>query len=76
MDCRDPAPDPRAAVEASYRHFGWTMDDGSGPASDRPLRPPRAFRSKHRYTLEEFGLSKQWIQEELDPLMDYHALER
>ena len=28
------------------------------------------------YTLEEFGLSKEWIQEELGPLLDHYSLTR
>ena len=28
------------------------------------------YKSKHAYTLEEFGLSKEWINEELGPLLD------
>ena len=31
---------------------------------------------KHEYTLEEFGLSKAWIQQELGPLLDHYGLPR
>ena len=34
----------------------------------------RQFTSKHKYSLEEFGLTKAWIQAELGPLLDYYAL--
>ena len=36
----------------------------------------RKFESKHEYTLEEFGLSKEWIQQELSPLFDYYELQK
>jgi len=36
----------------------------------------RGFASKHEYSLEEFGLSKAWIQAELGPLLDYYQLPR
>ena len=36
----------------------------------------REFQSQHHYTLEEFGLSKEWIQEELGPLLDHYSLAR
>jgi len=36
----------------------------------------QGFQSRHHYTLEEFGLSKEWIQEELGPLLDHYSLAR
>ena len=36
----------------------------------------REFKSKHEYTLEEFGMSKEWIQSEVGPLLDYYQLPR
>jgi len=34
------------------------------------------FQSQHDYTLEEFALSKKWIQEELGPLLNHYSLAR
>jgi hypothetical protein len=36
----------------------------------------REFKSKHEYTLEEFGLSRDWIQEELGSVLEHYALPR
>ena len=37
----------------------------------------RGYQNQHHYTLlEEFGLSKEWIQEELGPLLDHYSLAR
>ena len=36
----------------------------------------REFKSKHEYTLEEFGLSKEWIQAELSDMLEHYALPR
>ena len=36
----------------------------------------REFQSQHHYTLEEFGPSKEWIQEELSLLLDHYSLAR
>jgi hypothetical protein len=36
----------------------------------------RGFSSKHEYTLEEFGLSKDWIQAELSDMLEHYALPR
>ena len=69
----------------------FTVISKSSPSSDqtedlvRTLRDdviPKAtkgqgeFQSKHHYTLEEFGLSKEWIQEELGSLLDHYSLPR
>jgi hypothetical protein len=36
----------------------------------------REFKSRHEYTLEEFGLSREWIQQELGAVLDYYGLPR
>jgi len=36
----------------------------------------REFKSKHEYTLEEFGLSRDWIQQELGGLLEHYTLPR
>ena len=33
------------------------------------------FESNHNYSLEEFGLTKQWIRAELGDLLDYYGLD-
>ena len=34
----------------------------------------KGFKSKHDYTLEEFGLSRDWIQSELKDVLDHYSL--
>jgi hypothetical protein len=36
----------------------------------------QSFKSAHEFSLEEFGLSEEWIQEQLGPLLDYYSLAR
>jgi hypothetical protein len=36
----------------------------------------RDFKSKHEYQLEEFGLTKEWIQQELGEVLEHYALPR
>jgi hypothetical protein len=38
-------------------------------------RRQHRFKSKHEYTLEEFGLSAGWIRQELGPLLAAYGLE-
>lgn len=76
IDYRDLVRDPRETVETIYRHFGWSMSDACRARLDEATRRQRDFKSKHDYTLEEFGLSKEWIQQELGELMDFYNVER
>lgn len=77
IDYRDLTRDPKAALERLYAHFGWTMSDAfRARLAAATQRQQREFKSNHEYTLEEFGLSREWIQEELGPLLDHYALER
>jgi len=76
IDYRDLTRDPKAALEKLYAHFGWTMSDAYRARLTAATQGQREFKSKHDYTLEEFGLSKEWIQEELGPLLDHYALPR
>ncbi len=76
IDYRDLTRDPKEALEKLYTHFGWKMSDGFRAKLVEATRQQSGFKSKHQYTLEEFGLSKEWIEEELGPLLDHYALAR
>jgi hypothetical protein len=76
IDYRDLKRDPKAALEALYAHFGWTMSDAFRARLAEATKGQGEFRSQHHYTLEEFGLSKEWIQAELGSLLDYYSLAR
>ena len=76
MDYRDLTRDPRAALETLYRHYGLNMGDAFRARLQTATTKERSFKSAHHYTLEEFGLSKEWIQETLGPLLDHYALKR
>lgn len=76
MDYRDLVRDPGAAIERAYAHFGWRMSDALRARLDEATQRQGEFKSRHEYTLEEFGLSKQWIRDELGEVLDYYELER
>ena len=76
IDYRDLVRDPRGAIEAVYAHFGWTVGPEIRAKLDAATNRQREFKSKHEYTLEEFGLSKEWIQAELGEVLDFYQLER
>ena len=52
------------------------MSDAFRALADAATQRQREFKSKHEYTLEEFGLSKEWIQAELGDMLDHYALPR
>jgi hypothetical protein len=76
IDYRDLTHDPKVVLEKLYEHFGWEMSDTYRTQLSVATQQQRKFESKHEYTLEEFGLSKEWIQQELSPLFDYYELQR
>jgi hypothetical protein len=76
VDYRDLVQNPRKAVEKVYEYFGWQMDPAFHSRLEAATQRQREFKSKHEYSLEEFGLSKEWIQQELGDILDAHGLER
>jgi omega-hydroxy-beta-dihydromenaquinone-9 sulfotransferase len=76
IDYRELTRDPLATLERLYEHFGWTMSPAYREKLARATQRQREFKSKHEYTLEEFGLSKDWIQQELGSVMDFYGLPR
>jgi omega-hydroxy-beta-dihydromenaquinone-9 sulfotransferase len=76
IDYRDLTRDPKLAIEKLYAHFGWSMSDTSREKLAAATRQQREFKSRHEYTLEEFGLSKAWIQDKLGEVLDHYALPR
>lgn len=76
IDYRELVRDPRGTIEKLYAHFGWSISDAFRQRLDEATRTQRQFKSAHQYSLEEFGLSKEWIQQELGELLDFYKLER
>jgi len=76
IDYRDLTQDPKAALEKLYAHFGWAMSEAFRAKLTAATQRQREFKSKHEYTLEEFGLSRDWIQEELGSVLEHYALPR
>lgn len=55
--------DPRAAIERIYAHFGWELSPEFATRLDRELAVARRHHSEHRYSLEEYGLTREQIQQ-------------
>ncbi len=67
---------PAQAVRQIYDHFGFEMNGAFRARLELAVQKERGFNSNHIYTLEEFGLSKEWIQEQLGEVLDAYSLER
>lgn len=76
IDYRDLARDPRATIEKMYAHFGWTVSGEFRAKLTAATQRQGEFKSKHEYTLEEFGLSPEWLREELGEVLDAYGLTR
>jgi len=70
VDYRDLLSDPAATIERIYRDLGWTMSDEFRETLAGEGKRAREHRSRHRYSLEEFGLEKDAIRHELAELFD------
>jgi hypothetical protein len=67
---------PVQTVERIYRHFGLQMNNSFRERLEKATTKSREYRSNHRYSLEEYGLSKEWIRQELGDLIDAYGLEK
>ncbi|HEX2972890.1 MAG TPA: sulfotransferase [Tepidisphaeraceae bacterium] len=76
IDYRNLVRNPCQAIEQVYEHFGFAMSDAFRAQLVAATAKQRQFKSTHEYTLEEFGLSKEWIQQELREVLDAYGLER
>jgi len=68
--------DPAATVARIYGHFGMTMSGAFKERLEAAAAREGRFRSLHEYSLEEFGLSKEWILRELDDVFEAYGLDR
>ena len=69
IDYRDLRASPAKTVESIYMHFGWHMSTEYRAKLVDIENQNKRFESKHKYTLEEFGLSQTSIETELGPLI-------
>jgi hypothetical protein len=76
IDYRDLVRSPGETIEKLYEHFGWPVTEAYRDQLNSATQRQREFKSKHEYSLDEFGLSREWIQQELTEVLDAYGLER
>ncbi|MGB0679809.1 MAG: sulfotransferase family protein [Polyangiales bacterium] len=73
IEFRDFIADPRAAVEGCYDFYGWTLPQDVRARIDKTLEGRDRFKSRQRYTLEDFGLSRAFVAEQLADVFEAHG---
>ena len=68
--------DPFHTVTAIYDHFGIPMTPAFRERLAAARREAQTYRSTHRYSLEEFGLSRAWVHEQLGDVIEEFELRR
>lgn len=62
--------DPQGTVLKIYEHFGWAPDqDFLDKLLKEQVRNGK-YKSRHEYTLEQYGFTKQEVYAQLGPVMD------
>ena len=61
-------------VEKPYRHLGWKIKPELTRAAHASEWTAASFQKETHYSPEGFGLTKQWIEEELGELIDFYKL--
>jgi hypothetical protein len=62
--------DPRRVVEDIYRHFAWDISEAFAERLDAQIAAARGYRPRHEYSLEQFGLTRRIVYDELREFFD------
>ncbi len=67
---RELVSDPGAVVESLYRWMGLEMSDAYRDKLKAFTNRQRKYKSKHSYSLEQFGLTEEWIREQIPEVFE------
>ncbi|NDD56339.1 MAG: sulfotransferase [Verrucomicrobia bacterium] len=56
-------------IRSIYRHFRIPLSPKASAQITRAAKKSLEYKSSHRYSLREFGLSADWLRHELGPMM-------
>lgn len=68
--------EPKNTVLKIYAHFGWEASEKFTQALSLEKKRSVSYHSTHEYSLEEFGLSKEYIYNELGDIMDEFGFDK
>ena len=67
--------DPRAVVQQLYDWMGLDVSDEYRAKLDEFTQRQRKYKSKHSYSLEQFGLTEDWIREQIPEVFEAFGFE-
>lgn len=76
MPYRDLVSDPVRAVESIYSKFGYELGDSYRQRLERAVGERKKHKSQHHYSLAEFGLTEDYVYDQLRPCFDAYGFER
>ena len=68
--------DPVARIVEIYQRFDLTMTPVLAENLRQDVEQQRKFKSDHQYSLEQFGLTREYVYRELAELFDYYGFAR
>lgn len=68
--------DPQQTVQKIYKHFGWQLSDNFNEQLSKEQKRSSTYKSAHEYSLQEYGLSKEYIYNQLGDIMDEYGFEK
>lgn len=72
---RDLVADPLGCIENLYSRLGLAMSDEFREVLTAEAAKARSYQSRHRYSLEEYGLSKEQVYQELREVFEEYGFE-
>lgn len=76
VDYRKLVADPRGTVRRIYDFLGVEIRPEVNQMLEEATRHQRDYESRHEYSLEDFGLSEDWVYERLEPLFERFGFPR
>jgi len=64
---------PKETVLNIYNHFGWEVSNEFAESLEAESHRNKDYKSSHDYSLEEFGISKEEITEQLAEVIQEHG---
>jgi len=68
--------DPLARIHEIYARFGLTMTPDLRTRFEQSVAQQRKFKSEHQYSLEQFGLTREWVHDQLAEVFDAYEFAR
>lgn len=68
--------DPKACVEALYEQFGLEMTPEFEEHLEQEREKSRNYKSKHKYALDDYGLTSQEVLQEFNDVFDYYGFDK